>query len=767
MRLAVIAFALGICVLQQSETLPENPAWFLGGLLPVIVLGWRWPRWRWLLLPLLVLLGFFYAAWRAELRLSESLPAAWQGQDIEIMGVVSGLPQDFGDGSRFEFSVEKVLTPGAVVPEHLLLSLYQARGEWLAPPQIHAGERWLFTVRLKLPHGNANPGAFDYEAWLLERGIRATGYVRPGALVREQAFVWRMDTLIESLREAVRERFVALLPPADYPYGGILTALVIGDQKAIQGELWQVFNRTGVTHLMSISGLHVTLVAGLLGMLLGRVWRRVPALSLRCPAQQASLLAACLGGLLYAALAGFAVPAQRTLYMLLVAAVAMLSGRRFAPSRVLVLALLVVLLIDPWAVLAAGFWLSFSAVAALLFATDGRLLALPGWRQTLSNWGWVQWAATVASLPVLLLLFQQFSLVSPLANALAIPWVSFLITPLALLLAILPWPPLAWFTHGLLSLLMSFLGWCATWPVWQSPAPPLWAVGVAAIGVLLALLPRGMPGRLLGLCLLAPILAWPPNRPEAGGAWIDVLDVGQGLAVVLQTQQHALVYDPGPLYSAETDAGQRVLVPYLRWLGINRLDAMIVTHRDSDHSGGARSVLAAMPVDDLLTSWPTGAGRPCVAGQHWQWDGVDFTVLHPLAGAPAMKSNHLSCVLRISTAVAQVLLTSDIEAEDEAELLARVPELLPAQVLLVPHHGSATSSTPAFLQAVGAHEAIVPVGYRNRFGHPKAAVMARYQAMGARIWRTDQDGAVSIQLHAGGLELSAWRKQHQRYWYGR
>lgn len=509
------------------------------------------------------------------------------------------------------------------------------------------------------------------------------------------------------------------------------------------------------------------MVAGLFGALVGAIWRRQADLALRWPAQKAALVAACLAALLYAALAGFAVPAQRTLYMLLVAALAMLSGRRFAPSRILALALLIVLLLDPWAVLAAGFWLSFCAVAALLFVAHGRLNGLPGWRQRLVSWGVVQWAATLASLPILLLLFQQFSLVSPLANALAIPLVSFVITPIALLLACLPWPPLAWLAHALLSGMMSFLGWCAAWPVWQAAAPPVWAVIVAALGVALALLPRGMPGRWLGLCLVAPILAWPPELPAEGEVWVDVLDVGQGLAVVLRTQRHVLLYDPGPLYSAESDAGQRIVVPYLRWLGVNRLDAMIVTHRDSDHAGGAASVIAALPVDEVLTSWPGGAGTPCVAGRRWHWDGVAFDILHPLPEASAGKSNHFSCVLLLTAGGRRMLLTSDIEAEDEAALLQRALPNLAADVLLVPHHGSATSSTPAFLQAVGAGEAVVPVGYRNRFGHPKAQVMARYAAMGTRIWRTDHDGAVSVRLGALGTALSAWRQQHPRYWYGR
>lgn len=520
---------------------------------------------------------------------------------------------------------------------------------------------------------------------------------------------------------------------------------------------------------MSISGLHVTMVAALFGWLVNVGWRRLPPLALRLPAQKAGLLAACLAALFYALIAGFAVPAQRTLYMLLVAALAMLSGRIIAPSRTLALALLVVLLLDPWAVLAAGFWLSFAAVGALLYIGSAGVGEGKGWRQRLRSWGVVQWAATLASLPVLLLVFQQFSLVSPLANAVAIPVISFIVTPLALLGALIPWWPILALAHQVMDGLMLFLNWSALWPVWQAPAPPLWAALAAGLGVAVCLLPRRLPGRLLGLPLLIPALFWPVEKPAAGEAWINVLDVGQGLAAIVRTREHTLIYDPGPLYSAESDAGQRVVVPYLRGLGINRVDMLMVTHRDSDHAGGTASVQAALSIGELRTSAPELGGQPCLAGQRWVWDDVLFEVLHPAAEAAAVntKSNHFSCVLRVSAGGRRMLLTSDIEAPDEAALLARYPDDLAADVLLVPHHGSKTSSTPAFLSAVGAPTAIIPVGYRSRFGHPKAEVVARYDALATALWRTDRDGAVEVRLAGPGITVAGWRHEHRRYWQGR
>lgn len=767
MRSAVLAFAAGVLLLQtRGELLPPLP-WVAGGLLaclPFFICAR--PAARALLLVGCLLLGFGWAAWRAEVRLADELGREWEGRDVEVIGSIAGLPQDFERGVRFEFAVEERLTDGALIPERLQLAWYAAHA---APPAVRPGERWRLTVRLKRPHGGANPGGFDYEAWLLERGIRATGYVRPGPATRLAAFVWHPGHVVERLRMVVRDNFQQALPVAEWPWIGILTALAVGDQKAVQGDLWTVFNRSGTTHLMSISGLHVTMVAGLAGWLFNAGWRRVPALALRLPAQKAGLLAAALAALAYALLAGFGVPAQRTLYMLLVAVAAALSGRLVAPSRVLALALLVVILIDPWAVLAAGFWLSFGAVAALLYIGSAVIGQAGGWPARVHGWGVIQWAATLASLPVLLLVFQQFPLVSPLANLLAVPVISFIVTPLALLAALLPWPPILILAHTVLDGLMQFLFLCAAWPVWQAPAPPVWAVLAAGLGVAICLLPRGVPGRLLGACLMMPAIFWPAETIPPGEARIDVLDVGQGQAVVVRTAGHLLIYDPGPRYGADSDAGQRVVVPYLRWLGARRVDRLVVTHADSDHAGGLASVLAALPVGGILSSAPEAGGERCLGGQQWQWDGVEFAMLHPLTEdyAAGRAANNLSCVLTVTAGGHRLLLTADIEAGEEAALLARAPAALSSDVLLVPHHGAKTSSTLPFVTAVGAKHVLFSAGYRNRFGHPRGEVVDRYMDGGARIWRTDRDGALHVVLRSAGVVVGAWRQERQRYWHGR
>ena len=765
------AFALGVLFLQMQAELLALPLLLglggVGALLLVLQRKLPVP----LLWPLLagLLLGFSWAGWRAQGRLADELPPAWEARDIELSGVIAALPQRFERGERFVFDVETVHTPQAVVPGRIQLSWYRSWEEVDDPAEagqaraLRPGERWRFTVRLKRPHGNANPHAFDYEAWLLERNIRATGSIRArGHNERLDTFVQQPDYVLERLRDHLRERFLSALP--DAPYLGVLVALTIGDQRAIPTAQWTVFNRTGITHLVSISGLHVTMVAALLAGLVNFLWRRSERLMLWLPAQKAAVLAGWLAALCYALIAGFEVPAQRTFYMLSVVALSLWSGRNFGIRRTLLLALLAVLLLDPWAVLATGFWLSFGAVAILFYAGSSRLGEPGGWWAMLRQWGVTQWAVTVGSLPLLLLFFQQFSLVSPLANALAIPAVSFIITPLALVFAVLPWPPLLMLDHWLLAQLMVALEWLAVWPLWQQAAPPLWATLLALIGVAWLLLPRGFPARWLGLCLLLPAFFTPPPRPPAGSAWVDVIDVGQGLAVLVRSSEHNLLYDTGPQYSTDTNAGQRVVLPYLRAKGVKRLDALVVSHRDKDHSGGMDAIREGLPVTRFLSSMLDESGENCVIGQHWEWEGVRFTMLHPELTdytLPTKKTNNLSCVLHVEAAGQSVLLTGDIEAKDERALIARLPQALSSTVLVVPHHGGKGSSTPEFITAVGAADAVFSAGYRNAFGHPRPEIVQRYAD--SRLWRTDQHGAIHIELSAQP-GIRAWRQERRRYW---
>ncbi len=730
-------------------------------------------------------LGTGWSAWRAQQRLAEVLPAALEGRDLQLTGVIAGLPDAVPAGLRFQFEVEQALQDGATVqvPRHVALGWY-ARDDELPP--LQPGQRWQLTARLKRPHGLMNPQGFDAEAWWLTEGIRATGSVRPGTARQTATFVASLRDAIGRVRGWLRERITHALP--DKRYAGVIVALVIGDQRGVASSDWELFNRTGIGHLVSISGLHITMIAALAAALAHFLWRHPRigggTLPLYAPAQQVAAGVGLLAALAYVALAGFGIPAQRTLLMLAVAAVAGWCACIVPASQVLACALLAVLLLDPWAVLWPGFWLSFCAIGCILFASAGRAgeegareTALPRWRATLAAATRTQLAVTLGLLPLTMLMFGQVSLVSPLANALAIPLVSFVVTPLSLVGSVLPAPLCGWLllsAHAALDGLAAVLGSLAVWPlaVWQAPQPGVLATLLALAGTVWMLLPRGWPLRWAGLLAWLPLLAAQPVAPAAG-VWVTAFDVGQGNAVLVETPNFRLLYDTGPAWSAESDSGSRVILPYLRARGIDRLDALVISHGDSDHAGGARSLLAAIDIgwiaSSLPASHPLAAGRHvgCVAGQRWQRDGVAFEFLHPQADDDARaRPNARSCTLKITVGAQSVLLAGDIEAPQERALLARAAERLRADVLLAPHHGSGTSSTPAFLDAVSPRVALFQVGYRNRYRHPKAEVVARYDERGIRVLRSDSAGAVALRLDGRTLDIEA-ACATARYWSSR
>lgn len=774
MRFALIAFCLGVWLLQQQAVLP--PMRWLWGLplllsvlwLPVFSHPFVENARRLGIVLLCVALGFGWAAGRADARLAERLPLHWQGVDIDLIGVLTDLPHANSRGERFVFDVEQTLTPNAPKLRRVQLTRYWPRDAAGFDARMRAGERWQLTVRMKRPYGTSNPHGFDLEAWMLERRINASGYVRETpAPQRLAAQAHTPAAWIAAVRATVRARIVATLGEA--PYAGVIAALVVGDQRSIPHDQWRAFTRTGVNHLLSISGLHVTMIAALAGWLMASLWRRLPRLAERLPARQAGLIAAVLSAIAYALLAGFQVPAQRTLFMLIVVALAFWVRREPRPFTALGVALFVVLLIDPWAVLSAGFWLSFGAMAAILWVTVGRV-ALPA---KLRGWITVQGAVTLALAPVLFLLFQQVSLISPLANAVAIPLVSWLITPLALLGVLIPplWHAAAWLMTGL----GEGLAWAASLPmaVTTLPASPAWATGLALIGTVWLLLPRGFPLRVLGLMLWLPVLF--PLRDAIAPAHFraEVIDVGQGTAVLIRTAHHALLYDTGAAF-ADSDSGERIVVPFLRATGVGALSGLIVSHDDNDHSGGMRSVLRDVPTAWLLHGMPANSPllegiafvRRCVRGQRWRWDGVEFEILNPRPAAYAdarRRNNDASCVLRIRNTHHSLLLTGDGERQTELELVES-GQLAPVSVLLAGHHGSRTSSIAEFVAATRPEWVVFTQGYRNRYGHPHPEVVARFRDIDSRMLSSDMSGLIRFDFGEAGVEASQYRPTRRRYW---
>ncbi len=731
--------------------------------------------------------GFFagagWATLRAQHRLAESLPATLEGRNLQLTGVVSDLPDAVPDGLRFRFDVEQATDQGqpVSVPRSVSLGWYAEDG---VVPALLPGERWRLDVRLKQPHGLANPYGFDAEAWWLTEGIRATGHVRTGHAERFDRLVFSLRDATGRTRAWLRDRIEQAL--AGQPYAGVIVALVIGDQRGITPSDRELFNRSGIGHLVSISGLHITMIAALAAALAQSLWRQPwlmrGTLPLILPAQKLGAAAGLLTALVYVALAGFGIPAQRTLLMLAVATAALWSARIVPPSQVLACALLAVLLADPWAVLWPGFWLSFCAIGCILFASAGRAVdaradagadvrvdasPVSGWRRALVSATRTQFAVTVGLLPLTMLMFSQVSLVSPLANALAIPVVSFIVTPLALLGSVSPAPLCDWLllaAHVTFEWLASALAWLAALPmaVWQAPQPGLMATVIALSGTLWMLLPRGWPMRWAGLLAWLPLLAATPAAPSTG-LWLTAFDVGQGNALLVETPHFRLLYDTGPVYSAESDSGSRVILPYLRARGISRLDALVISHSDSDHAGGASSLLQAIDIGWIASSLSVvhpladqhrARHVRCVAGQHWQRDGVRFEFLHPLISDDGNKRpNALSCTLKITVGTQAILLAGDIEAPQERALLERAAERLHADVLLAPHHGSGTSSTPAFLDAVKPRVALFQLGYGNRYRHPKAEVVARYNERGIRVLRSDSAGAVTVKMDGRTMRI--------------
>ena len=756
MRLGTIAFLLGILAAQQLTSLPA-PGWLV--LLPLsLALAYFLPRfWH---LPLISIVGFLWAALFASHLLESRIDSDLVGKDLLIEGRVVTLPRANQRGRRFDFDTH---IQGQAY--RLRLNDYETRTE---PP--HAGELWRLRVKLKLPHGFFNPGGFDYERYMFRQGISATGYIKRDD-INQKLSSPDLRHIVLSWRSKISSRIATTLHGDEQ--AGLLRALAVGDRRGIDTAHWQVLTRTGTSHLMAISGLHIGLVAGLVFALVRFLVSLSPRLLLITPAVMPAAIMAMLAAGTYAMLAGFSIPTQRAFIMVSVLMLGILLRRSYMRSSVLALALLVILLYDPLAVLDAGLWLSFGAVAVIMYVLTGRV----GQVSKLWQWGQVQWFIALGMLPLMLILFQQLSLVAPFANLIAVPWVSMVTVPTTLLATIcLP------LNSELANLLLQFSAWSLAelWSVleplssssyasWYSHVPQVWTLFPALVGVAWLLLPRGWPARWLGGVCLLPMLLIPKPGPLADEVWFHLLDVGQGLAAVVRTQDRVMVYDTGPWFSENFDAGRAVIIPFLRSQGINAIDMLVVSHGDNDHRGGADSLIREIPVQRIMTGanakrWQHERAESCLAGQAWQWGEVRFEVLHP-DGREQRRANNRSCVIRVSLGNRHILLTGDIEAQAEAQLLERVRDRLSADLLVVPHHGSKTSSTEDFIKAIDPALALFATGYRNRYRFPRPHVRQRYRDLHMQTLNTANTGTISIKIDASGMQNpQKWREQAGRYW---
>lgn len=751
-----VAAAL-LCGATLPQWAPSLPPVWLGLALTVLALAGfvRLPAWR---IAFAFLFGLAWAATVGEY----AMQSRWQGDGSRdtwrVTGRVVGLPVADAAGTRFDLAVD-ASESAWLVGEKIRLGWY-GRREGLEP-----GSRWRFEVRLKRPRGVVNPGGYDAERQALVQRIAATGYVRNAEYARQLDAGGGMDRW----RDALAQRILQALPDGRDRF---VRALAIGDTRGLRDEDWEVLRSTGLTHQIAISGFHVGMVAGFGSLCILLLYRLLPGAGRLLPRPQAAAIGALLFALAYSALAGFALPTVRTLLMIAAVALLRLLRRPQRTPDAIALALVAVLVFDPLSVLTPGFWLSFIGVAWLVWC-----LPHPRPAGLLRSFLEAQTVAMLGLLPLTIWFFGQASVSGPIANLIGIPIISLVVVPLSLagLLLSAVWQPAAiglWqVAAACMDLLWRFLLWLSSSPttlLWL-PEPSLLAFVLACLGAFWLLLPRGVAGKSLAALLFLPVL-WPSTfSPAPAEAEIAVIDVGQGGAVLVRTRHHALLFDAGPASERGLDYGEAVVVPALRAMAVGHLDRLIVSHGDNDHAGGVASVLAAFPGTPMNSpeGWGARDGPHCRKGMHWRWDGVDFRILHPPPLFPYLR-NDSSCVLRIEAGGRVALLPGDIGQYVEARLLREQAAAIRADLLLVPHHGSETSSTGEFIAAVAPRWAVVSAGADNRFGLPRDTVLQRYEYRQARILNTAETGMLRFALRREGLSLlEARRTRHARYWRDR
>ena len=764
MRLLSIGFLLGIYCLQQFSDLPSkgwSPVVISGLILSPIALTFFWN------MRLIVgfYSGFLYAMLISTATLDTRINPELEGKDLIVSGIVTSIPYQRKKGWRFRLNINSAILLGE--PDQSIDLAGTLRLGWYRTDhQIKAGEEWQMVVRLKRPSGFMNPGGFDYEKWLFQEGIVATGYVRKSdknLMIKPSS-----SYSINAVREKILRKINQLVDR--HELAAVVGALAVADRSAITEQQWELFRQTGTNHLVAISGLHIGMVAGFGFFPIMLIWWLFPKLYQKIPVKIAGGVVGACFAIGYALLAGFTLPTQRALIMVLVVLIGLIVRRQYASSSILATALFLVLLFDPLAVLSQGLWLSFIAVALILMTLARRLK-----RQRFEILT-IQFALSLGMLPLTLGLFGIGSLSSPIANLLAIPWVTIVVVPFTLLgILMMPFEAIASVLLNIaatsIDLMMQGLRLLSSSETILSiPEIPPYLLILAFVGFLWLWLPAKFPARWLGLVLMFPLVTYRPDAIEKGSFQFHVLDVGQGLASVVQTANHVLIYDTGPRSNARFDTGKLVVLPFLRAKDIKKVDIMVISHEDMDHRGGAEAIREKVQIEKILSSDTSYFPNieACKVGMKWTWDDVHFEMLHPEQdGSEEQESdNNISCVLRISNKHHSLLLTGDIEKIAEKAIL-KSDASLASEVMLIPHHGSKTSSHSTFINAVQPKLALVTAGYRNQFHHPSKKVLERYEAAEVKVMDTVEQGAISLffPVDDSELEVSAYRQMNKRYWH--
>jgi competence protein ComEC len=801
MRIFIYSWLIGQGIyLIQVDAHPNWNLVFCACLCFILYLGYfnraHLFSYRWMIvLPIFLFLGMggyiWVGDWDAEKR-NQQLDPTLEDKVLHLQGYIDALPQVSEKGVNLVIHVEESAFP---LPEKV--ALFYPSGK--SKREFIPGECWAFDAQIKKIHGYQNPYGFDVEQWMFIRETGANGIIRKNS-AKKIATAIPPRYFFERLRYVIRNKIFTTLGD-QARYAGVMSALVIGDQGQISAQDWQMFSATGIGHLISISGLHITMLAAMGASLGSWCWRKGTWIYF-LPAQKFSILIGFLTGLFYTCLAGFQIPAQRTTLMLGVGSLGLFLGRILLPFDIWLWALWVVLVMNPWAVYYPGFWLSFGAVAAILYALprdvfkthDVDLLFFQKLRKSLLEAARVQAVITIALIPISLYWFYQISMISPIANAIAIPVISFIVTPFAMLGAFLPGilgQGFLWLAHATFSVLADCLYPLSdiSWAVIHGKKPSGFFCGLSFVGVLLCIQPgpigKYWQQRLIGLIFCLSLFIprqwslW--ERIPYGDIEMVVWDIGQGSAILIQTQQHFLIYDTGPISFGKFNPGEKIIIPHLRAQGISSVDQLMISHEDADHIGGLEFLIKNFPIQKVVGSIPPEHRlqdifrnnrvpfQACQAQTQWQWDGVEFRIWHPgeLTQKPflSLKPNDRSCVLEIRNQSHSVWLTGDIEKIGEAILtrkLLSTPEELDAiqrreLILMAPHHGSKTSSSEALIRVLNPTAVFSQSGYKNRYRHPHPLIVDRYQQHGLQLLDTTQTGAQIWRIRQQSFDKEFWR----------